>query len=119
MRSGFLPLRSADAAADRDDDPHGVLKNRCGTLTACLFQVGFSSPTDDGVAILLSYGPDRDWLKNITAAGGARVQRMGRTVDLTGPRVMPKAEAATYVTGLSRLIFPRLPFDSAVLLTRR
>ena len=28
--------------------------------------------TDDGVAILLTYGPDRDWLKNITAAGRAR-----------------------------------------------
>lgn len=26
--------------------------------------------TDDGVAILLTYGPERDWLKNITAAGG-------------------------------------------------
>src|SRR5882724_7758306 len=25
--------------------------------------------TDDGVAILLTYGPNRDWLKNITAAG--------------------------------------------------
>ena len=34
--------------------------------------------TDDGVAILLSYGPDRDWLKNITAAGGAQMRRHGR-----------------------------------------
>ena len=76
-------------------------------------------PTDDGVAILLTYGPDRDWLKNITAAGSARMQWLGRTIELTGPRVMPKAEAATHVTGLSRVIFPRLPFDSAVLLTRR
>ena len=25
--------------------------------------------TADGVAIMLTYGPDRDWLKNITAAG--------------------------------------------------
>jgi deazaflavin-dependent oxidoreductase (nitroreductase family) len=76
-------------------------------------------PTDDGVAILLSYGPERDWLKNITIAGHARIRRTGRTVELTGPRVMPKAEAARYVTGFSRVIFPRLPFDSAVLLTRR
>jgi len=27
--------------------------------------------TADGVAILLTYGPDRDWLKNVTAAGAA------------------------------------------------
>jgi hypothetical protein len=25
-----------------------------------------------GVAILLMYGPNRDWLKNVTAAGGGR-----------------------------------------------
>lgn len=76
-------------------------------------------PTDDGVAILLTYGPDRDWLKNVTAAGSAPMQRLGRTIELTEPRVVPKAEAATHVTGFSRAIFPRLPFDSAVLLTRR
>jgi deazaflavin-dependent oxidoreductase (nitroreductase family) len=75
-------------------------------------------PTDDGVAVLLTYGPDRDWLKNITAAGRARMKRMGRTIELTDPRVVPKAEAATHVTGFWRAVFPRLPFDSAVLLTR-
>ena len=43
---------------------------------------------------------------------------MGKTITLTEPRVMPKAEAATHVTGFWRAIFPRLPFESAVLLTR-
>lgn len=76
-------------------------------------------PTDDGLAILLSYGPDRDWLKNITAAGHARITRMGRTIEVADPRVVSKAEAAAHVTGPSRVIFPRVPFDSAVLLTRR
>jgi deazaflavin-dependent oxidoreductase (nitroreductase family) len=76
-------------------------------------------PTDDGVAVLLTYGPDRDWLKNITAAGSAELQHIGKTITLTSPRVMPKAEAAGHVTGFWRVIFPRLPFDSAVLLTRR
>ena len=76
-------------------------------------------PTDDGVAVLLSYGQNVDWLKNITAAGQARVKRMGRTIEVTGPRVVPKAEAAAHVTGFARAIFPRVPFESAVLLTRR
>jgi hypothetical protein len=31
--------------------------------------------TDDGVAVLLTYGPDRDWLKNIQPAGGGRMRR--------------------------------------------
>jgi deazaflavin-dependent oxidoreductase (nitroreductase family) len=76
-------------------------------------------PTTDGVAVLLTYGPNRDWLKNITAAGNAELRHMGKTIRLTEPRVMSTAEAATQVTEFWRPIFPRLPFESAVLLTRR
>jgi deazaflavin-dependent oxidoreductase (nitroreductase family) len=54
-------------------------------------------PTDDGVAVLLTYGPNRDWLKNILSAGGGRMRRSGKTFELTEPRVMPKAEAAQSV----------------------
>lgn len=75
--------------------------------------------TDDGVAVLLTYGPDRDWLKNITAAGGARMRRRGRTIALTDPRVVTKAEAARHVTGFAGPIFAHLPFDDAVLLRQR
>lgn len=74
--------------------------------------------TDDGVAILLTYGPNRDWLKNITAAGGGRLQRYGRTFAVTEPRVMTRAEATPYVAAGWRSIFARLPFEQAVLLTK-
>jgi deazaflavin-dependent oxidoreductase (nitroreductase family) len=74
--------------------------------------------TDEGVAILLTYGPDRDWLKNITAAGGGRLKRYGRTFSVTDPRVTTKAAAAQHVSGLWRPIFAALPFESAVLLRR-
>jgi deazaflavin-dependent oxidoreductase (nitroreductase family) len=74
--------------------------------------------TDEGVAILLTYGPNRDWLKNITAANGGRMRRYGRTFAVTDPRVTSKAEAAGSVTGLWRPNFARLPFDQAVLLRR-
>lgn len=75
--------------------------------------------TDDGVAILLTYGPDRDWLKNITAAGGAKLRRHGKTFTVTNPRVVSRDEAATHVTGFGRRAFGRLPFEQAVLLTRQ
>lgn len=74
--------------------------------------------TGDGVAILLTYGPDRDWLKNITASGGGSIRRYGRTFQVSDPRVMPKAEAAPEVTGLMKAVFARLPFEQAVLLRR-
>lgn len=74
--------------------------------------------TGDGVAILLTYGPNRDWLKNVTAAGGGRMRRYGKLFEVRDPLVMPKAQAAASVTGLGRLLFARLPFEQAVLLTR-
>jgi deazaflavin-dependent oxidoreductase (nitroreductase family) len=74
--------------------------------------------TDEGVAILLPYGPNRDWLKNITASGGGRLKRYGRTFTVSNPRLMTKAEAARHVSSLSRPIFTTLPFENAVLLTR-
>ena len=80
----------------------------------------FSADIDgkDGVAILLSYGPDRDWLKNLTAAGGGRMRRHGKTFGITDPRVVTKEEAAAHVTPRARPVFKRIPFEQAVLLTR-
>jgi deazaflavin-dependent oxidoreductase (nitroreductase family) len=69
-----------------------------------------------GVAILLTYGPDRDWLKNLTAAGGGRIRRNGKMFGITDPQVVTKAEAASHVTR-GRRIFARLPFEQAVLFT--
>jgi deazaflavin-dependent oxidoreductase (nitroreductase family) len=74
--------------------------------------------TDEGVAVLLSYGPNTDWLKNLTAAGKGRMQRYGKTFTVTDPRVMTKEEAAPSVKGLWRPIFSMVPFDKALLLRR-
>jgi deazaflavin-dependent oxidoreductase (nitroreductase family) len=71
-----------------------------------------------GVAILLPYGPNRDWLKNLDAAGGGRMQRYGKTSAVKDPRVMLKAEAAPHVSRGWRPIFANLPFEQAVLLTK-
>ena len=75
--------------------------------------------TDDGVAIMLTYGPDRDWLKNITAAGGGAMKRYGRTFAVTDPQVVSKAEAAQHVTGVLGRVFAMLPFDNGAVLLRR
>ncbi len=75
--------------------------------------------TDEGVAILLTYGPDRDWLKNITAAGGGRLKRYGRTFAVSDPRVVTQSMMPhQHVSGLWRPIFAALPFENAVLLRR-
>lgn len=71
-----------------------------------------------GVAIVLTYGPDRDWLKNLKAAGGGQVRSRGKTFGIADPRVVSRDEAAAYVTRRTRAILARLPFEQAVLLTR-
>ena len=75
-------------------------------------------PTDDGVAIVLTYGPNRDWLKNIMATNGGRMKRYGKTFQVRDPQVMPKTQAAPSVTGWMRPLFGLLPFEQAVLLKR-
>lgn len=74
--------------------------------------------TDEGVAVLLTYGPNRDRLKNLTAAGKGRMRRYGKTFAVTDPRIMTKEEAAPSVRGLWRPIFSALPFEKALLLRR-
>lgn len=71
-----------------------------------------------GVAILLTYGPDRDWLKNLKAAGGGRLRSKGKSFGIADPRVVSKDEAAALVTSRARTVFARLPFEQAVLLTK-
>ena len=71
-----------------------------------------------GVAILLTYGPNRDWLKNITAANGGRMRRYGKTFGVTDPQVVSRAEAAKHVARRWRRIFAEAPFEQAVLLTK-
>lgn len=74
--------------------------------------------TAEGIAIMLTYGPDRDWLKNLTAAGSATMRRHGKTFAVSEPRVVSKDQAAAHVVGGMRRVFRWLPFDSAVLLRR-
>jgi deazaflavin-dependent oxidoreductase (nitroreductase family) len=44
--------------------------------------------TDDGCAIALTYGPDRDWVKNVQAAGGCTLRQRGRRVELGHPQIV-------------------------------
>jgi len=72
----------------------------------------------DGVAIVLTYGPDRDWLKNLTAAGGGKLRRNAKTYYITNPRVVSRADAAEHVQGRWRAAFARMPFEQVVLLNK-
>jgi deazaflavin-dependent oxidoreductase (nitroreductase family) len=74
--------------------------------------------TPDGVAILLAYGKDRDWVRNVMAAGGGRVVMGGKTFGVTDPRIVPTADAAALMQTPWRQAVSRLATPSALLLQR-
>ncbi|TDE88925.1 nitroreductase family deazaflavin-dependent oxidoreductase [Occultella glacieicola] len=50
---------------------------------------------DGAYVFALTYGPETDWVRNVLAAGGARVRTRGRTVELTDP-VLGRDEKASW-----------------------
>jgi deazaflavin-dependent oxidoreductase (nitroreductase family) len=75
-------------------------------------------PTTDGVAVLLAYGDDRDWVRNLQAAGGGRATMSGKTFDVTDPRIVPTEQAATMLRSPWRQVFGLMSTPSTLLLTR-
>ncbi|MGE2731416.1 nitroreductase family deazaflavin-dependent oxidoreductase [Mycolicibacterium vaccae] len=72
--------------------------------------------TDDGYAILIGYGPQTDWVKNVLAGGPTVLHKRGRAIALTDPRIVGKDEAATLVNPGSRLFYRAFPYNEATLL---
>lgn len=51
-------------------------------------------PTGGGFAIALTYGPDRDWVRNVRAAGGCSLVYRGRRIRLTAPALLGEEGSA-------------------------
>jgi deazaflavin-dependent oxidoreductase (nitroreductase family) len=47
---------------------------------------------DDGFIISLPYGADRDWVRNVLTAGSCTLERAGRRVELTEPKVLAQSQ---------------------------
>jgi deazaflavin-dependent oxidoreductase (nitroreductase family) len=59
----------------------------------------------EGFLLVLTYGSNTDWVRNVMAAGGARLKYRGHDVDVTHPRLRAGAEAtALYPTALKPLL---------------
>jgi deazaflavin-dependent oxidoreductase (nitroreductase family) len=73
-------------------------------------------PVEGGFALLLMYGPDRDWLKNLNAAGCGRIEYRGRTFAVSAEEPVP-ASSADFLPALPATIARRLHVEYALLLT--
>jgi deazaflavin-dependent oxidoreductase (nitroreductase family) len=58
-----------------------------------------------GYVIPMTYGRDVDWARNMRAAGGCELERMGRRVRLTKPRIVGFEKAASHLPAVVRPLF--------------
>ena len=71
--------------------------------------------TQDGFVILIGYGPQTDWLKNVLAGGPTVLHKRGKALALASPRIVSKADAAPLVTPAPRLFYRLFPYNEAAL----
>ena len=71
--------------------------------------------TRDGFVILIGYGPETDWLKNVLPGGPTVLHKRGKALALGSPRIVSKAEAAPLVTPAPRLFYRLFPYNEAAL----
>jgi deazaflavin-dependent oxidoreductase (nitroreductase family) len=74
--------------------------------------------TSDGVAVMLPYGTDTDWVKNVRAANGGRVNMSGKTFRVSDPRIVATADAVQTVQPPWGAIMKATRIPSTLLLTR-
>lgn len=56
-----------------------------------------AEPTPDGFLILLPYGEDVDWLKNVLVAGKCEIENKGVSYSVAEPEVVDREEAASFL----------------------
>jgi deazaflavin-dependent oxidoreductase (nitroreductase family) len=59
------------------------------------------------VTVALTYGPDVQWLKNVTAASGCRMRLRGEQLTLGAPRLLDTQEGLARMPNPQRLILRR------------
>jgi deazaflavin-dependent oxidoreductase (nitroreductase family) len=75
-------------------------------------------PSSDEFAIALTYGPDTDWMRNVVAAGGCKLQYRRKNYALTNPRMKPFAGAQHRFPAPVRLALRLFHTKDVLLLSR-
>ncbi|OBA86269.1 peptidase [Mycobacteriaceae bacterium 1482268.1] len=70
--------------------------------------------TNDGFVILIGYGRESHWVKNVLAQGSATIHKHGKSVPVANPRILSKAEAEPLVSS-AKILYRLHPYDEAAL----
>jgi deazaflavin-dependent oxidoreductase (nitroreductase family) len=89
-----LPNRVIGTIAGRRGSPVGLMVHQ-GRRSGRRYRTPVMPlPLRDGFLVSLPYGPKRDWVRNVLAAGRCALVRGGRRFELTDPRLLDAAGAA-------------------------
>ncbi len=66
-------------------------------------------PLGDGFLVSLPYGQQRDWVRNVLAAGRGTLLRSGRRFELAEPRLLDAAAAAPLLPAALRPLLRVVP----------
>ena len=74
--------------------------------------------TKDGFVIPMTYGRDVDWARNLVAAGGGEIERMGSRAAFRKPRIVDSKTANSHLPAAVRLPLGLADFPGYVLAER-
>jgi deazaflavin-dependent oxidoreductase (nitroreductase family) len=104
-----IPNRIIRTFAGRRGSPVAVVVHR-GRRSGRRYRTPVMAfPLHEGYLVSLPYGADRDWVRNVLAAGGCTLQRNGREVALDRPSLLRGRDAAALVPGLLRPVVRAVP----------
>ncbi len=75
--------------------------------------------TRDGFAILIGYGLETDWLKNVLAGGPTVLHKRGKAIRLSDPEMVSKEAAEPLVSPRYRPFYRLFPYNEATLILTR
>ena len=75
--------------------------------------------TRDGFAILVGYGSQTHWVRNVLAGGEASIYKHGRTYAVRHPALKAKRDVVDQIGWPSRWLYRVFPYNDAVLVLTR
>jgi deazaflavin-dependent oxidoreductase (nitroreductase family) len=103
----FNPI-TARVGGSREFMPLALVRHR-GRASGREYTTPVSArPTGDGFLIPLTFGEQADWIRNVRAAGGCRIQWRGREYPVVEPELVEWPVARAAFSPVERLLVPRL-----------
>jgi deazaflavin-dependent oxidoreductase (nitroreductase family) len=85
--------------------PGFAIVTHVGRSSGTLYRTPVNLFRADGTYVIaLTYGSDRDWVKNVMVAGGCVVETRGEVVRLEDPRIVTDAKAGLAAAGVRPIL---------------